>query len=56
MDDTIDKGYRDSNIIASLVGDDSWEAETVRKDDNSVDYLAECTRYQFRADDLFPPT
>lgn len=55
MDDTIDKGYRRLNIIASLVGD-SWEAETVRKDDKSVDYLAECTRYQFRADDLFPPT
>lgn len=56
MDDTIDKGYRDLNVIASLV-DNSWETDTVRKDDKSVvDYLAECTRYQFRADDLFPPT
>lgn len=26
------------------------------KEDKSNDYLVECARYQFRADDLFPPT
>lgn len=46
--------YRESNDTISRVRD-SRESLSVCKEDKSSDYLVECARYQFRADDLFPP-